>query len=177
MKTISLTLSLLLLPLMTHAEGFPENISLKNGQLQKCSQTEITVMKFIDVAKAALFSSDCSRLPRLTDDLQLSFIYQRDFAGEDFIEAAETLLQRNLSETDYQQIETELDNFNQHYQAVEEGDRYDIRLTRAGLYLIKNDEVISHSSSLVLGKRYYQIWFGQKPFNDKMKQALLSPAG
>ena len=175
MKRIRLTLCLLFLPLMTYAEDFPSNISLSNGQLQKCSQTEITVMMFIDVAKAALFSSDCAQLPRLTDELQLSFIYQRDFKGEDFVEAAETLLQRNLSRDEYQQIESELDRFNQHYQAVKEGDRYDVRLTRAGLYLIKNDEVISHSSSLVLGKRYYQIWFGQKPFNDKMKQALLMP--
>ncbi|MTI63469.1 chalcone isomerase family protein [Methylophaga sp.] len=157
------------------ADVFSSQVQTQYGQLEKCSQTQISVMKFIDVADAALYSSDCTQLPALTSDLQLSFIYHRDIAAEDFIEAAETLLERNLSATEFQQIEQDLAQFNTGYESVAEGDRYDIRRNQDGLSLFKNNRLVSQHASTTLGQRYYQIWFGDKPFNDKLKQALLEP--
>jgi len=157
------------------AETFSSHIQTEHGQLAKCSQTEISVMTFIEVADAALYSSDCAQLPALTADLQLSFIYHRNIAAEDFIEAAETLLERNLSAAEFMQIEQELTQFNMGYESVAEGDRYDIRRNQDGLSLFKNNRLVSQHASATLGQRYYQIWFGDKPFNNKLKQALLEP--
>lgn len=158
------------------AQTFSGQVQTEHGQLSKCSQTEITVMKFIDVADAALYSSNCAQLPVLSADLQLSFIYHREIAAEDFIEAAQTLLERNLSAPEFQQIEQDLAQFNSGYQSVAEGDRYDIRRNQNGLSLFKNKRLVSQHASTTLGQRYYQIWFGDKPFNEKLKQALLEPA-
>lgn len=157
------------------AADFTDSVSTDEGVLSKCSQTEISVMKFIDVADAALYSSDCQQLPVLADDVQLSFIYHREIAAEDFIEAAETLLRRNLSASDYQQIEREMESFNAGYESVAEGDRYDIRRSNAGLALFKNQRLVSQHPSDRLGERYYAIWFGDNPFNQKLKQDLLQP--
>lgn len=173
LQRLGWTLGLLCLSFQGFAEGFPADISSNGEQLQQCSKTDIKVLKFIDVGQAALFTSDCGVLPDLTSSLQLSFIYHREFEAKDFIEASETLLQRNLTDHQYAEIKNELDTFNQSYQSVVEGDRYDIRLNQNGLFLIKNGTQLSHSNSQLLGKHYYQIWFGHKPFNNNMKQALL----
>ncbi|GEM_PF-2047307 len=157
------------------ADAFSSHVETDFGQLSKCSQTEISVMKFIHVADAALYSSDCSRLPGLTNELQLSFIYHREIAAEDFIEAAETLLKRNLSAAEFEQIETDLEEFNAAYESVAEGDRYDIRRNQNELLLFKNNRLVGQHASSALGQYYYQIWFGDKPFNDKLKSSLLEP--
>ncbi|WP_297812085.1 chalcone isomerase family protein [uncultured Methylophaga sp.] len=175
-RLVTLLLALILTPAAL-AQPFPQQLDTDSETLSKCNQTEVTAMLVVDVAEAALFSADCSILPKLADELQLSFIYQRGFAAEDFIEAADTLLRRNLSDSEYQQIQADLEQFNQSYQSVVEGDRYDIRLTAKGLSLLKNGEVISQHPSQTLGRHYFAIWFGDKPFNNKMKQALLSNAG
>lgn len=175
MKRFGSALFFLCFSALASAQVFPTDISIDGQQLQQCSKTDIKVLKFIDVGQAALFTSNCGALPNLTAEMQLSFIYHREFEAEDFIEASEKLLQRNLSETEYQQIEADLAQFNQSFQPVIEGDRYDIQLSEQGLSLIKNGTVISHSDSTLLGKQYYQIWFGKKPFNSNMKQALLHP--
>lgn len=166
----------MLLPALSQAQPFAQQLDTGKQMLNKCSQTEVTAMLVVDVADAALFSADCSILPKLASELQLSFIYKRDFAAQDFIEAADTLLKRNLSDKLYQQIQADLAQFNQSYQSVVEGDRYDIRLTADGLSLHKNGERIGQHASQTLGKHYFEIWFGDKPFNKKMKQALLNKA-
>lgn len=173
-RTACFLLPLLFVP-VSLAETFSSFIKTEDGELAKCSQTEISVMKFINVADAALYSSDCSRLPDLTENLQLSFIYHREIAGEDFIEAAETLLKRNLSDAEFSRIKTDLDEFNTAYESVAEGDRYDIRRNQNGLSLFKNGRLIGEHASMTLGQSYYQIWFGEKPFNDDLKQSLLEP--
>lgn len=173
-RPVCFLLTLLFAP-ASLADAFSSRIDTEHGELAKCSQTEISVMKFINVADAALYSSDCSRLPDLTQNLQLSFIYHRDIAGEDFIEAAETLLKRNLSDTEFTKIKADLDEFNAAYESVAEGDRYDIRRNQSGLSLFKNGRLIGEHPSLMLGQSYYQIWFGDKPFNDDLKQSLLKP--
>jgi hypothetical protein len=159
----------------SHAEAFSSRIETEHGPLAKCSQTEISVMKFINVADAALYSSDCDQLPALTDEIQLSFIYHREIAAEDFIEAAETLLKRNLSAAEFEQIKADLAQFNTAYESVAEGDRYDIRRSASGLSLFKNDRLLGQHASDSLGQRYYQIWFGDKPFNNALKESLLQP--
>jgi hypothetical protein len=175
-RLITLLLALIFSPAAL-SQPFSQQIETGSKTLSKCSQTEVTAMLVVDVAEAALFSADCSILPKLPDELQLSFIYQRGFAAEDFIEAADTLLRRNLSDSEYQQIQADLEQFNQSYQSVVEGDRYDIRLTASGLSLLKNGDVISQHPSQTLGRHYFAIWFGEKPFNKKMKKALLNNAG
>lgn len=158
---------------LAQAQPFQPQVATESQTLFQCSQTSVSAMMFIDVADAALFSSDCSTLPRLAEEVQISFIYHREFAAEDFIEAAETLLKRNLSKAEYQQIEADLNSFNEPYQDVVEGDRYDVRSTADGLKLLKNGEIISQNTSKILSKKYFKIWFGTQPFNKKLKKALL----
>ncbi|WP_417499955.1 chalcone isomerase family protein [Methylophaga sp.] len=152
---------------------FQDTVKTTSSTLQKCNETSITVMAFVDVADAAFYLPDCNFLPDIAGEKQLSFYYHRSITADDFIEASETLLERNLTSTEYSKIEDELTRFNANYQDVEDGDVYDIRKTKSGLYLLKNGQQISHSSSIELTNFYYQIWFGPKPFNKGMKETLL----
>ncbi|SFJ94729.1 chalcone isomerase family protein [Methylophaga sulfidovorans] len=155
--------------------SFPDSLPNTSPSLQKCHETAIDVMAFIDVADAALYLFDCNKLPEIRGEKQLSFLYHRAIKGADFVEAAETLLKRNLSVADYKAIEVELKRFNAAYEDVKDGDSYDIRQTQNGLYLFKNGRQLAHSSSSLLAESYYQIWFGTDPFDTDLKQDLLAP--
>lgn len=174
-KILVCTLTMLFCTALMADERFQNTAVTTSSTLQKCNETSIKVMAFVDVADAALYLTDCGDLPAIDGEKQLSFHYHRDISADDFIEASETLLQRNLTSVEYAKIEAELVKFNANYEDVKEGDVYDIRQTKSGLYLLKNGQQIAHSSSAELATYYYQIWFGQKPFNKAMKKALVSP--
>ncbi len=160
----------------TWAENsFPDSVKTTSTPLEKCHETAIDVMVFIDVADVALYLADCNKLPETSGKKQLSFLYHRTIEGDDFVEAAETLLKRNLSSADYKAIEAELKRFNAAYEDVESGDSYDIRQMQNGLYLFKNGRQLAYSSSSLLAESYYQIWFGADPFNKVLKEQLLAP--
>jgi hypothetical protein len=130
---------------------------------------------WFDVGKAALYLEDCNdRNRQLNQPMQLSFIYHREFDAEDFIESAQKLLKRNLTQAEYASLEHDLRAFNENYQAVKQGDRYDIRFTdNAEVVLVKNGRPISQTFSPVLREKYPLIWFGKDPFNKQIKQDLL----
>lgn len=176
---INWLLSILLLTVTSQslASGFQPSVSVGNQQLQLCNQAPIKALAFISVGEAALYLLDCDKAEqKLQQPIQLSIIYQRAFSADDFIESATKLLQRNVSETEFEQLREELDRFNSNYQAISKGERYDIGYSpSAGLRLQKNGQEISRSASNALGSAYFKIWFGDKPFNKKLKKRLLAP--
>jgi hypothetical protein len=156
------------------AQSFAERSTVADSSLQLCAQTEMTVMWF-DLGKAALYLEDCNDKHRqLNQPMQLSFIYHREFDAEDFIESAEKLLKRNLTQAEYASLEHDLRAFNQNYQGVKKGDRYDIRfINNAEVELVKNGRTISQTSSSILREKYPLIWFGKDPFDKQIKRDLL----
>lgn len=175
LKILSVVMALFFSGSIIAEDRFPDSVNIPSSSLDKCHETEISVMAFIDVADAALYLKDCKTLPDIEGAKQLSFFYHRSIEGNDFIEAAETLLQRNLTTAQYKSIEAELKRFNANYEDIDEGDSYDIRQTQDGLYLFKNGRQLAYSSSSILAESYYQIWFGTAPFDADLKEDLLAP--
>ena len=157
------------------SSAFSESVMIDEQPLQLCNSAKIKVMALFNVGQAALYLKDCKQqVEPLNQPIQLSIIYQRKFTPEDFQKSAYKLLQRNLSEQQFEAIEDQLQAFNSNYQAIEKGERYDICYSeKTGLMLHKNGQLISQSPSQALGESYFQIWFGERPFNKKLKKALL----
>lgn len=167
---------MLLMPFqLASANNFEPKIQLETTTLQQCSAVPIKVMLF-NLGDVALYREKCSDSSELTNlPVQLSFIYKRSFDAEDFQKSSVELLKRNLDKQTFESIEADLKDFNAGYQEANEGDRYDIRFSAdSGLRLFKNGQQLSQSDNSLLGKVYFDIWFGKDPFSKGMKKDLLA---
>lgn len=146
--------------------------SLDTGELKLCNSSEVNILFVLDVGDAELYLPDCEVLDY--SEFMLAITYNRPFTAEEFIASSDELVSRNNSRAIYQQIKTDLDYFNSHYQAVEKGEEYRISYTfKKGLNLQKNGKILSSSDNALLAKAYFKIWFGDRPFHKKMKKELL----
>ncbi|AFJ01518.1 hypothetical protein Q7C_340 [Methylophaga frappieri] len=168
----------LILPLMlpVQAVAFQPTITLQQDTLSLCASSPMKKMLF-DLGEVALYALDCQSLSAesLTDQpVYLSFRYARSFDAEDFIDSSETLIRRNSDADKFAQIAASLSAFNANYEAISDGERYDIGWSeQTGLILKKNDRLLSQSDSAQLADVYFRIWFGDKPFSTRLKNNLL----
>ncbi len=159
------------------AAEFDKTYQLEEHTLQLCASTPMKKMMF-NLGDVALYAKDCAAVnaDSLTaQPIHLTFKYKRAFDGEDFIKSSDELIKRNSENAEYQSIKADLDAFNANYQAIADGERYDIGWSQAtGLRLSKNNRQLAQHDSAELADVYFRIWFGDEPFSQKMKDALLS---
>lgn len=142
-------------------------------RLQRCSQTPIRVLGFVNIGAAALYAGDCSQ--REKPPIQLSIRYARSFSAQELRSASEQLLRRNISAEAYANADTEIARINSWYQDISPGQRYDIHYCEQhGLSLYKDAQLLGKSTAKYPGQSYLNIWLGDKPFSKNMKKALLS---
>lgn len=172
-----LTAILVTVSCSVQAADFDKTYQLGEQTLQLCAQTPMKKMLF-NLGDVALYAKDCAAVKAdslTTQPVHLTFKYERGFDGEDFIKSSDELIKRNTDATEYQAIKADLDTFNANYQAIANGERYDIGWSETtGLVLSKNNRQLSQQDSAELAEVYFRIWFGSEPFSKKMKQALLS---
>ncbi|HSG92293.1 MAG TPA: chalcone isomerase family protein, partial [Methylotenera sp.] len=162
------------------AADFAKTYQLEDQTLQLCASTPMKKMLF-DLGDVALYAIDCVAVnaDSLTaQPVHLTFKYERAFDAEDFIKSSDELIKRNSDDAEYQSIKADLERFNANYQAIADGERYDIGWSQAtGLLLSKNNRQLAQHDSAELADVYFRIWFGDEPFSQKMKDALLSGNG
>lgn len=172
-------LLLMLAAAQSHAAEFEPHYQLGTQTLTLCSQTPMKKMLF-NLGDVALYAKDCAIVTADTltsQPVHLTFKYERAFDGDDFIESSDVLIKRNTAQDEYKAIQTELSAFNANYQAISDGERYDIGWSETtGLVLSKNNRQLSQSNSAELASIYFRIWFGKDPFSNAMKNALLEGA-
>ncbi|MDT8310176.1 MAG: chalcone isomerase family protein [Methylophaga sp.] len=159
------------------AADFAKTYQLGGQNLELCAHTPMKKMLF-NLGDVALYAENCAvvKADSLTSQpINLTFKYERNFDGEDFIRSSDELIKRNTDATEYQTIKADLAAFNASYQAIADGEHYDIGWSEAsGLILSKNDRQLSQADSASLAAIYFRIWFGNEPFSQNIKEALLS---
>lgn len=146
--------------------------TVNTDHLSLCNTTNINIIFVLDVGSAELYLPDCKVLDY--SDFLLAITYNRPFTKQEFIASSDELIARNNSAETYKKIKDELDKFNSKYLGVEKGDEYRISYTENfGLILQKNSKLISSSTDTDLARAYFKVWFGDKPFHQKMKKNLL----
>lgn len=168
---IRIALATLLLSLVAPATG---------NQLQRCSEVELKVMGLFSVGTASLHLGDCADADRVLERVpkKFSLLLDRDMAGADLIESANELLVENLDDVGSPaELPAELACLANAYVDAEDGERFDVvYVPDQRLALYRNGELLEECPDRGRGHQYFMIWFGEEPFNERMKQALLERA-
>lgn len=174
-------LSLLLaltVPSVASESPLPEPVRERTSQsLSRCSTGVIEVWGFIDVGRASVWMPDCSRLEwPLEPPLLLRFGYDRKVPGKAFAKSSLAMLERNMGKSTFRAMEERFRAFNANYRDTSEGDVYTMLYeTDGSLTLWLNDRHLAGEQGHDFARQYLKIWFGPRPFSDKLKDALLSP--
>lgn len=150
------------------------------SDFQRCSEVELKVMGLFSVGTASLHLTDCDDTDRVLGRIPKMFSLEldRDMSGQDLIDSANELLVKNISGAENpNELPQELACLADAYVDASEGERFDVVYQpEGGLALYRNGDLLRECPDQGHGHRYFQIWFGDEPFNHRMKRALLEPA-
>jgi hypothetical protein len=175
---LSLMLLVLSAPAMANPASVPDHVNAKSeSPLKACSASVVEALGFIDVGKANVFMSDCSKLTvPFEPPVALRFAYDRKVPGKAFRKAANAMLERNLEDAEFQALKERIESFNSRYVDIADGDAYYmLRDGEGGLHLWLNDRMLASVQDPELAAAYFRIWFGDKPFSGELKENLLTP--
>lgn len=148
--------------------------------LERCSEVELKVIGLFSVGTASLHLADCSQADRVLEAIPKKFSLEldRDMAGQDLIDSANELLVDNLADVDRpENLPEELACLANAYVDATDGERFDVVYEPGErLALYRDDELLEECPDRGRGHEYFKIWFGEEPFNDKMKRRLLERA-
>lgn len=156
------------------------SVSQGSTDLERCSEVELKVIGLFSVGTASLHLADCSEAERVLEAIpkQFSLLLDRDMAGADLVESANELLVENLDDVGSPaELPAELACLANAYVDAEDGERFDVVYEpdqRLALY--RNGQLLEECPDRGRGHEYFRIWFGEEPFNDKMKRRLLEEA-
>lgn len=146
------------------------------AELQPCTQARVQALGFIEVATASLWLNSCSQI-ELQPPLQLQFDYVRSVPGNAMARAAMAMVERNLPEQEFAQLEDRLQAFSDRYRDIEKGDQYQLIYLQDGQVEMRlNGELLAVEQGHEFADAYLQIWFGPEPYSRDMKQVLLGDA-
>lgn len=152
------------------------------ADLHMLGQGEAYYLKFIKVYNATLYSNEHVEVDMiLTDKVSkcLELLYAVDIDKEDFVEAANTVLQKQFSKERLATAREDIDILHQGYLDVEAGDSYtlcyDSRVAKTTL--THNGNVLVSINSPKFAQIYFSIWLGKDdPLDDELRVDLLAGA-
>lgn len=135
---------------------------------------------FIKVYNASLYSSKDSSVDNiLSPDTSkcLELTYEVSLSTSNFIEGAETVLQRQYSSEELEQISPLLEKFHNAYLDVDKGDTYSLcyqAATQTTRLKLNGNELVDIQSP-DFARMYFGIWIGPKnPLDTTLRDSLLA---
>ncbi|GAA3963800.1 chalcone isomerase family protein [Allohahella marinimesophila] len=173
---VGVTAMIVAMPGLT-AERFDRTLSLGETRLEQCGTGELVAYRFFTVGHAALYRQACDQpwaLPA-KEAATILFRYAREIPAHAFPEAAEEMLARNIHDSQLKaQMPSRLEAFHAAYEAVDEGDLYQISYQQdLGLSLMLNQKQLAVLEDGPLARLYFSIWLGDDPFDEDLKDDLL----
>jgi len=150
------------------------------SDLERCSEVELKVIGLFNVGTASLHLPDCGQAGRVLEPVPKMFSLQlaREIDGDDLVDSANELLVENLGDVDSRgELPEELACLANAYVDASAGERFDVVYEPAErLALYRNGELLAQCPDQGRGHEFFNIWFGEKPFNQRMKDRLLEQA-
>ncbi len=104
----------------------------------------------------------------------LELEYFRNIKGEDFAEATEVMIKKNVTPAQYQAMKDRVDKFNSLYRDVKPGDRYRaIYIPGKGTSLYHNNRLISTTGGDDFAFAFFSVWLGKNPIDINFRSKLL----
>lgn len=146
--------------------------------LESIGSGQARYLGFIKVYDAELYAEKNSSGSILNADISkcLVLTYSVDLAAEDFVDAANTILQKQHDEQTLAVLSEELDAVHKNYLNVQKGDRYTLCYTapEEKTTLLLNDREVVSINSAQFAKLYFGIWLGSENTLDaSLKKDLL----
>lgn len=106
---------------------------------------------------------------------QVVIHYLVDIDQEDFGPAGDKILAQNISAEQMAALRPRLDQINAAYQAIEEGERYTLTyIPGQGTTLAKQGQDLITIPGADFAAAYFQIWFGQDPVDEDLRDNVLA---
>ena len=156
-------------------ELFPAHVNNSKIQLKLCSQAELKAFRLIHVGNAALYLEDCNKISDIFSitPKRLRFLYDTTIPAKAFREASYEYLKINLGHK-FSQWKISFDQFNNNYQDIKAGDYYDLIYDPlTGLLLQLNGKDLATIQDPDIALAYLNVWFGNEPFSEDLKNKLL----
>ncbi|MBU1188856.1 MAG: chalcone isomerase family protein [Gammaproteobacteria bacterium] len=158
----------------------PQSIDTGNARLQLCGSVTLRALGLIKFGYAGLYLDQCAQADAVLQGSvaqQYSVLLTRDAEGERLRDMALDSLADNF---DQQALAARSEEFNcmtDAYANTPEGSRIDVRFEPArGLRMLVDDAVVADCGGDDEAAGYFSIWFGAEPFNETMRDKLLSQA-
>lgn len=155
---------------------FAERIDTDAGALTLAGAGVAKYRVFFTVYAAALYvPSGTSKAAVLGRDTprRLTIEYFYEITPDELIQAANTVLDRQLSVSEREAIAEPLTRFHDLYRGVEEGDRYTMTyLPGEGTRLALNGEPLGTIEGAAFARAYYGIWLADKALSDRLRGDL-----
>lgn len=135
---------------------------------------------FIKVYDAYLFTGKPVAPDRVMDnDVSkcLKIEYAVSMSVDNFIEGANTVLERQYNELQLSEFYSEINALHQKYRAVEKGDTYILCYddSKNLITMALNEEKLLAITSRNFAKLYFGIWLGEeKPLDETLRNSLLA---
>ena len=163
------------------AEGaeadFPDQISIDNRELKQLGAYRYVYRFFFPLYEAALYAEPRAEVESVLDAdvaFHLTFRYLRYIEKPVILQAADRMLDKNLSSKEQDRIAERVKNLNDAYTSVEEGDTSSLTYDpEKGTTLRINGESRTTVSGQDFAQLYFKIWLGPEPLSKSLRDHLL----
>lgn len=156
----------------------PAQITVGNINLELCSEVALrALLGMIKYGYGGLYLADCTDYANVTKAIpkQWSVLLTRDAKGSKLTEIAENTLDNNFSEQELAKLDEVFNCMTSAYENTPKGYQVDVRyLPNTGLQLLLNNEITADCGGDEEAAGYFRIWFGERPFNDSMKEKIIN---
>jgi hypothetical protein len=157
----------------------PGSYATTMESMQLLGSGEARYLRFIKVYDASLYANQpVAAEDILNKDISkcLNLEYVVAVGKEDFITAANTVLDRQFSKTELNTVGTELEALHHSYIDVKKGDKYTLCYNNTGYQttLAHNGIELVTVNSPAFAAMYFSIWLGStNPLDEKLRNKLL----
>lgn len=174
MKATTIFISILLSFIFSPVHGSP----IDNMELH--GEGQAYYLKFIKVYDAALYTKQPASEEEIlqgTVSKCLLLEYDVSLKQKDFVKAADTVLARQFSPAQLEEVQDEIDTLHSAYKDVKDGDKYTLCYDSQenSTVLSYNGAEIAKIVSKSFARVYFSIWIGKEsPLDEKLRDNLLA---
>jgi len=158
----------------------PKRIDTGNSQLELCGAVTLRALGLITFGYAGLYLDQCAQANAVLQGSvaqQYSVLLTRDAQGERLRDMAIDSLQDNFDDTELAARRDVFNCMTSAYANTAEGSRIDVRFEpQQGLRMLVDNQVVADCGGSAEAAGYFSIWFGDQPFNETMRDKLLTQA-
>ncbi len=161
----------------TPEPSFPETVEVDGAELTKRGEYRYVYRFFFKLYDAALYApaeASVAEILQAETPFRLQFRYLREIEKSIILKSADTMLAKNLSDSELDTIQDRIDQLNDAYTTVRDGDRSSLTYEPdVGTTLRINGESVVTIEGDDFAPLYFKIWLGDQPISRSLRAALL----